>query len=59
MQVEYKTISISHDNYYIRLNNLADPSTVKVSVLGKEIIPLQFDVYGQPYFSKKQAHLSK
>lgn len=55
MQVEYKTISISHNNYYIRLNNLADPSTVKVSVLGKEIIPLQFDVYGQPYFSKKQA----
>ncbi len=39
---------------HITLNNLAIPSSVKVTVLGKEVIPESFDSYGHPNFTDEQ-----
>lgn len=42
---------------HITLDNLAHPETVKVTLLGEEIIPESFDCYGHPNFTEEQAML--
>lgn len=42
---------------HIELDHLAKPDTVRVKVLGKEIIPESFDIYGNPIFTMEQAIL--
>lgn len=39
---------------YIKLEKLAIPETMKITLLGKTILPESFDEYGQPFFSEEQ-----
>ena len=42
---------------YMELSNLAYPSSVRVCLMGKEIIPSSFDEFGNPIFSEEQARI--
>lgn len=42
---------------HISLEKLADPSTVKVMLLGEELIPSSFSIYGEPNFTEQQEML--
>lgn len=39
---------------HIKLDKLAIPETVKVTLLGEPIIPVSFDIYGHPNFTSEQ-----
>ena len=42
---------------HITLDKLAIPETVKVNLLGEEIIPISYDCYGHPNFTEEQYKL--
>ena len=39
------------------LKKLAIPETVKVTVNGEKVVPVGFDFYGQPFFTKEQCKM--
>lgn len=61
MNIENKYIEAWNIGKYsighITLDKLAIPETVKVNLLGEEIIPISFDCYGHPNFTEEQYKL--
>ncbi len=58
MIIENKPIILAFDKIEecgkIELSYLANTETVNVTVLGERIIPMSFDIFGNPYFTKEQ-----
>ena len=57
MIIEKKRMEMLENGGIIRLEKLAIPETVKVTLLDEPIIPESFDYYGHPNFTEEQEML--
>ena len=57
MIIENKPIKNVGNLGHITLDKLALPYSVKVSFQGEQIIPLSFDIFGHPNFTKEQTRI--